>query len=127
VLKQLTTPYTPEQNGVAERKNRTVVELARSMLKCKGMLNQFWAEVVATSVYILNLSPTKAVMNKTPYEAWFERKPIVSHLRVFGCVAYTLINSHNRKKLDAKSKNTFSLAIAFNPRGIDSTILKQRR
>jgi hypothetical protein len=66
-------------------------------------------------------------MNKTPYEAWFERKPIVSHLRVFRCVAYTLINSHNRKKLDAKSENTFSLAIAFNPRGIDSTILKQRR
>jgi hypothetical protein len=66
VLKQLTTPYTPEQNGVAERKNRTVVELARSMLKCKGMLNQFWAEVVATSVYILNLFTNKGSHEQNP-------------------------------------------------------------
>lgn len=87
VLQQLTTPYTPEQNGVAERKNRTVVELARSMMKSKGLPN--WAEAVATAVYLLNLSPTKAVMNRTPFEAWFERKPGVGHSQVFGCIAYT--------------------------------------
>ncbi|KAJ4820740.1 polyprotein [Rhynchospora pubera] len=117
VLQQLTTPYTPEQNGVAERKNRTVVELARSMLKSKNLPNLFWAEAVATAVYLLNLSPTKAVMNRTPYEAWFERKPIVSHLRLFGCVAYTLVNSHSRKKLDAKSEKCIFIGYCIQSKG----------
>ncbi|KAH0779714.1 hypothetical protein KY290_006141 [Solanum tuberosum] len=75
IHRELATPYTPEQNGVAERKNRTVVEMARSMLQAKGLPNHFWAEAVATSVHLLNLSPTKAVMNQTPFEAWRGRKP----------------------------------------------------
>lgn len=99
----LTTPYTPEQNMVAEWKNRTVVEMARSMLKEKNLPNQFWAEAVATSVYLLNLSPTKDVMNQTPFEAWSGIKPTVSHLRIFGSIAYALIPSHSRQKLDEKS------------------------
>ena len=69
ILRQLTAPYTPEQNGVAERKNRTVVEMARCMLKQKGMPDSFWAEGVATAVYILDISPTKSVWDQTPYEA----------------------------------------------------------
>ena len=101
--RELTTPYSPEQNGVAERKNRTVVEMARSMMKAKNLSNHFWAEGVATAVYLLNISPTKAVLNRTPYEAWYGRKPWVSHLKVFGSVAYTLIDSHNHSKLDEKS------------------------
>ncbi|CAL5340443.1 unnamed protein product [Camellia sinensis] len=104
IQRELTTPYTPEQNGVAERKNRTVVEMARSMLQAKGLSNGFWAEAVATSVYLLNLSPTRAVMNRTPVEAWRGTKPSVSHLRVFGCIAYALVNSQFRHKLDEKSE-----------------------
>ena len=80
IRRELTTPYTPKQNGVAERKNRTVMEMARSMLQARGLTKQFWAEAIATSVYLLNLSP----MNKTPYEAWYKRKPNISYLRVFG-------------------------------------------
>ena len=78
--------------------------MARSMLQARGLSNQFWAEAVATSIYLLNLSPTRAVMNKTPYEAWRQRRPSVSHLRVFGCVAYALVNSQARQKLDEKSE-----------------------
>jgi transposase InsO family protein len=85
IRRELTAPYTPEQNGVAERKNRTVVEMARSLLKAKELPNQYWAEAVATSVYLLNISPTKAVLNQTPFEAWRGIKPSVSHLRIFGC------------------------------------------
>lgn len=103
IRREFTAPYTPEQNGVAERKNRTVVEMARSMLKAKGLPNDFWAEGVATAVYLLNLSPTKAVQNQIPYEAWSGFKPWVSHLRIFGCIAYALVNSENRSKLDDKS------------------------
>lgn len=104
IHKELTAPYTPEQNGVAERKNRTVVEMARSLLKGKGLPNQYWAEAVATSVYLLNISPTKAVMNQTPYEAWKGKSPSVSHLRIFGCIAYALINSQTSQKLDEKTQ-----------------------
>ena len=103
IHRELTSPYTPEQNGIAERKNRTVVEMARSMLKEKRLPDNLWAEAVATAVYLLNLSPTKAVLNMTPFEAWRGVKPSVSHLKVFGCVAYALIKS-SHQKLDKKSE-----------------------
>ena len=102
ILRELTAPHSPEQNGVAERKNQTVVEMARSTLKAKNLPNMFWGKAIVTAVYLLNLSPTKAVMNQTPYEAWQGRKPRVSHLKVFGCIAYALLE--NRSKLDDKSQ-----------------------
>ncbi|KAL0536512.1 hypothetical protein IC582_025461 [Cucumis melo] len=104
IHRELTTPYTPEQNGVAERKNRTVVEMTRSMLQMKGLSNDFWAEAVSTSIYLLNISPTKAVMNKTPFEVWYGKKPNVNHLRVFCCISYALVPSQVRQKLDKKSE-----------------------
>jgi hypothetical protein len=87
------------------------------MLQSKGMPNSIWVEAVATTVYILNLSPTKAIMNKTPYEAWFERKLTVSHLQVFGCVTYTLINLHNRRKLDAKYEKCIFIGYCIQSKG----------
>ena len=79
---QFTIPYTPQQNEVSERKNRTVMEMARCLLFEKDLPKSFWTEVVNTSVYLLNLLPTKALNDKTPFEAWFERKPLVEHLRI---------------------------------------------
>ena len=105
IHKELTAPYTPEQNGVAERKNRTIVEMARSMLKSKGLPYKFWAEAVTTAIYLINLSPAKVVLNKTPYEAWSGKKPSVEHLKIFGCIVYVLINAHERHKLEEKSIN----------------------
>ncbi|GJU65696.1 retrovirus-related pol polyprotein from transposon RE1 [Tanacetum coccineum] len=69
-IHQVTVPYSPQQNGVSERKNRTVMEMARSMLYEKKLPKTFWAEAVATSVYLLNRLATKAVSGKTPIEAW---------------------------------------------------------
>lgn len=60
---------SPQQNGVAERENRTIMEMARSMLKEKKMPNEFWRDVVACTAYILNRAPTKSVPGMTPYEA----------------------------------------------------------
>lgn len=104
IHRELTTPYTPEQNGIAERKNRTTVEMARSLLQAKNLPNSLWGEAVATSIYLLNISPTRAVWNKTPFEVWSGKKPSVSHLKIFGCIAYTLISQQNRQKLDCKSE-----------------------
>eukprot|EP00253_Pinus_taeda_P015069 PITA_15069 len=69
IRRQHTTAYTPQQNGIAERKNRVVVEMARCMLQTKGLGNSYWGDAVATALYILNHSPTSALENMTPYEA----------------------------------------------------------
>ena len=68
ICRELMTLYTLEQNGVVERKNCTVVEMARSMLQEKNLPNKFWGEAVATTVYLLNLCPTKVVRDLIPYE-----------------------------------------------------------
>ena len=103
ILHQLTNPYTPEQNGVAERCNRTIMESVRSMIFHAKVPLCFWAEAASTAVYVHNRSPSISVNGITPYECWFSRKPDVSNLRVFGCVAYYHIPSDGRKKLDPRS------------------------
>lgn len=83
-----TTSYTPQQNGAVEQRNQTVVEMARCLLKSMSVPAKFWGEAVRVAVYLLNRSPTKSLIGKTPFEAWFGRKPAVKHLRTFRCVAY---------------------------------------
>ena len=68
IVHQTTVPYTPEQNGVAERKNRTIMESVRSMLSSAKLPNTFWAEAVSTAIYIQNRLLTSALTNKTPEE-----------------------------------------------------------
>ena len=68
------------------------------------MPREFWAEAISTVVYILNRCPTKSVCDKTPKEAWSERKPLIWHLRVFGCIAYAHVPYQLRKKLDDKGE-----------------------
>ena len=104
IKKKFTTSYTPQQNGIAERKNRTIMEMARSMKKARHLPNEYWAEIVACVVYILNSSPTMSVKDKVPQEAWSNKKHNVSHLRVSGCIAYAHVPTENRKKLDNKGE-----------------------
>ncbi|KAL8094563.1 hypothetical protein AgCh_036190 [Apium graveolens] len=101
---QLTTTYTPQQNGVAERKNRTILDMAKSMVKAKHLPRTFWAETVLCAVYLLNRCPTKSVRNNTPNEAWSGSKPTVGHFRIFGCIAYAHVPDQKRKKLDDKGE-----------------------
>lgn len=101
---ELTIPKTPEQNGVAERLNRTLVETTRAMLLDAKLPHQFWAEAVSTATYLRNRSPTSAVEGATPHQAWYGQKPRVEHLRVFGSAAYVHIPKDERGKLDPKAK-----------------------
>jgi len=113
IHREMIAPCTPEQNGVAQRKNQTVVEMTRSIMNAVGLLKKLWAEAVAAVVYILNISPTKAVMNQTPNKAWKDRRPRVSHLKIFGCIAYALDNSQSRRKLNVKS--TKCIFVGYSP------------
>lgn len=104
IQRHLTAPYTPQQNGVVERRNRTVVAMARSLLKNMLMPAKLWGEAVRHAVYLLNRVPTKEMTGITPYEAWTGRKPYLEHLRVFGCVAHMKVPSAHTQKLDDRSK-----------------------
>ncbi|GJX89148.1 zinc finger, CCHC-type containing protein [Tanacetum coccineum] len=90
-------------NGVVERKNRTVLSTTRSMKKAMKLPLTFWAEAVKHALYILNKVPTRALVDKTPYEALYNRKPNLEHLRIFGCTTYAKITIPHLKKLDDRS------------------------
>ncbi|MCO5550055.1 hypothetical protein L7F22_003534 [Adiantum nelumboides] len=109
IRRQLTTPYTPSQNGVVERKNRTIMEMARAMLAHASLPRSYWAEACNTAVYIQNRSPTHALQDMTPFQAYYGRKPRVSHFRIFGCSAFVHIPKEKRQKLDFKSRKLLFL------------------
>ena len=114
---ELTVPKTPEQNGVAERMNRTLIEIVRSMLADAKLPHKFWAEALATAVYLRNRSPTKAVERMTPFEAWNGEKPNIDHLRTFGCASYAHVAKDERQKLDSKATKCVLLGYGSETKG----------
>ena len=114
---ELTIPKTPEQNGAAERLNRTLVEKTRAMLLDAKLPQSYWAEAIATANYLRNRSPTSAIDGMTPHQAWYGRKPGAEHLRVFGCAAYTHVPKDERGKLDSKTKRCILLGYGSVQKG----------
>ncbi|KAD2392837.1 hypothetical protein E3N88_39814 [Mikania micrantha] len=98
--RQLTAPYLPQQNGVVERRNRTMLSTTRSIMKAMLLPQNFWGEAVRHTIYVLNRIPTKALKDATPFEALKGTKPDLRHLKVFGCIAYAKVPSNHLTKLD---------------------------
>ena len=103
IQRQLTVPKTPEQNGISERLNRTLMECCRTLLSESKLPYRFWAEAVACAVYVKNRRYSRST-NKTPFEAVRGFKPTVDNLRVFGCKSFYHVPSDERVKLDPKGK-----------------------
>lgn len=103
IMHETTAPYTPEQNGKAERLNRTLMERVRAMLQDAKLPTKMWAEAIATASYIRNRSPTSGE-TKTPVELFYGTKPDVTIMRTFGATAYVHIPKTLRQKLDPVSK-----------------------
>jgi len=102
ILHQLSVEYTPQQNGIAERKNRTLVEMARCILLQGNLPQSLWAEAINAATYIRNRCATKTLNDKTPFEAWSERKPYVGFFKVIGSKAIVLDKTRRRGKFQPK-------------------------
>ena len=97
-------PYTPQQNGVAERKNRTVKEMETCMMEAKTLPPKFWAEAINCASYIENRVPHKQLDGMTPFKARSGHKPDVTHFRIFGSKAWARIPTEKRKALQSQSQ-----------------------
>ena len=103
---QYTMPGTPQQNGVAERRNRTLLDMVRCMLSHSSLPDFLWGDAIKTAVYILNQVPSKSVP-KTPYELMTGKKPTLKHFHVWGCKAKVRPSNPQLKKLDLKTISGF--------------------
>jgi Reverse transcriptase (RNA-dependent DNA polymerase)./Integrase core domain. len=117
IKRRLAIAYNPEQNGTAERKNRTLLEMARCLLIQSGLPSSFWAEAVSTANYIRNRCPTKSLNGHTPYEAWTGRTPNVSHFKEFGCNVFILDRKPKRGKFEECGKKGIFLGYSDESKG----------
>ncbi|GKD83373.1 putative ribonuclease H-like domain-containing protein [Tanacetum coccineum] len=105
---------TPQQNGVAERKNRTLIEAARTMLADSKLPTMFWTEAVSTACYVLNRVLVTSPHNKTPYELLSGKVPNISHFKPFGCQVTILNTSDHLGKFEGKADEGFIVGYAAN-------------
>ena len=104
IIHEFSSPRTPQQNGVVERKNRSLQEMARTMLHENNLAKHFWVEAVNTACYVQNKIYIRPLLNKTAYELFKGRKPNISYFHQFGCTCYILNNKVYLKKFDAKAQ-----------------------
>ena len=117
ILHQTSCPYTPQQNGVAERKNRHLMEVARSMMFQTNVPKRFWSDAVISACYLINRIPTRVLEDQSPFEVLNKVKPSLSHLRVFGSLCYVLIPGDMRNKLEPKSTKAMFVGYSTTQRG----------
>lgn len=127
---QQTVPYTPQQNGTAERLNRTIMEKVRAMLADSGLPAKMWAEAAVTANYVRLRSPA-AGRAKTPWELFYGSPPDVSNLRIFGCTAYVLVPREKRTKLEPVSRRGTFVGYSTNRKAYrilldDNTVTEAR-
>ncbi|GMP36789.1 hypothetical protein CsSME_00008798 [Camellia sinensis var. sinensis] len=116
IVANYTMPGTPEQNGVAERRNRTLLDMMRSMMSNSSLPDYLWGEALKTAVHVLNRVPSKAVP-VTPYELWVGRKPNLNYLHVWGCPAEAKIFNPQIKKLDPRTISCYFIGYPERSKG----------
>ncbi|KAM1755844.1 hypothetical protein ACFX12_008126 [Malus domestica] len=127
ITHQLSCPHTPEQNGLAERKHRHVIETTVTLLQTARLPASFWSYACQTAVYLINRMPSSVLGNKSPFELLFGHLPDISHLRIFGCACYPLLKPYNDSKLQVKTTKCIFLGYATKYNGyICYEVSKQR-
>ena len=116
IVLQYTMPGSPTMNGVAERRNRTLKDMVRSMISHSNLSESLWGESLKTAAYILDIVPTKAIV-KTPYGLWTCKKPSLKHLRIWGCPAKARPYKPHEKKLDSRTVSCYFIRYSERSRG----------
>lgn len=114
---QFTNAYTPEQNGVAERRMRTIMERVRALLIDGKLPKTMWAECLGHVTTLINMTPSSATNERTPYELWYNRLPSIEFIKVFGCAAYAHIPERYRDKLDSRAHLCVYLGVPKHKKG----------
>ncbi|CAM8920561.1 unnamed protein product [Rhodiola kirilowii] len=113
IIHETTAPYTPQQNGVSERKNRALKQMVNAMLSYSGLNDGFWGEAMLTACYLLNRVPNKRG-RVTPYEIWYNKKPKLNHIRVWGCRAVVRLPIPKHKTLGEKGVECIFIGYAHH-------------
>ncbi|GJT06568.1 putative RNA-directed DNA polymerase, partial [Tanacetum coccineum] len=107
ILHQTSCPYTPQQNGVAERKHRHLLNVGRALMFQGGIPLNMWTECILTAVYLINRLPSSVLSGKSPYELVFNREPSLSHLKTFGCLCFSTVLNDSDKFSSRSEKSVF--------------------
>ena len=117
ILHQTSCPYTPQQNGVAERKNRHLMEVARSMMFQTNVPKKFWSDAVTTACYLINRTPTLILQGLSPFEVLNRYKPSLEHMKIFGCLCFVMVPGELRNKLEARSSKAMFVGYSSSQKG----------
>uniref|UniRef100_A0A2N9HH13 Integrase catalytic domain-containing protein n=1 Tax=Fagus sylvatica TaxID=28930 RepID=A0A2N9HH13_FAGSY len=117
IIHQLSCPHTPQQNGVAERKHKHLIQCALALLSQSNLPISYWSYAVSTAAHLINKLPTPLLSDKSPWESLFHTKPTLSHLRAFGCQCFPLLTPYNKTKLQPKSVPCIFLGYPFTSKG----------
>ncbi|KAM2908709.1 hypothetical protein COP2_048192 [Malus domestica] len=116
IMAQYTTPGTPQQNGVSERRNRTLIGMVRSMMSKTRLPSFLWGEALKTANYILNRVPSKSV-STTPFEVWYGRMPSFGHFHIWGCKAEAGFYNPKERKLDLGTESCYFIGYFEKSKG----------
>ncbi|PKU64958.1 Retrovirus-related Pol polyprotein from transposon TNT 1-94 [Dendrobium catenatum] len=114
---QLSCPHTPEQNGVAERKHRHLLDITRTLLIASGLPNSFWTDALSTANYLINRLPSKTIALQTPFQKLYNNPPDYDNLRTFGCLCYPWLQPYAKDKLSPRSQPCLFLGYSTNHKG----------
>lgn len=117
ILHRLTCPHTSQQNGVAKRKHRHVVDLGLTLLAQAGLPPKYWVDSFLTTTYLINRLPTHVLNHKSPFSKLFGKSPDYTLLRSFGCLCYPLLRPYAPHKLSFRSKSCLFLGYCNNQHG----------
>ena len=117
ILHQKSCPYTPQQNGVVERKHKYLLETARALLFQSKLPTKYWGECILTATYIINRLPSTYLHNKCPFTILYNQEPQYSHMRSFGCLCFPTTHKHQRTKFEPRATPHVFLGYPFGVKG----------